>query len=485
MSLSAATTARRRVRAFAALAVATAFVAAGCRDEPLAIPAKQKPAGNAQGGDEGAGGGEGGETGVAPGYGGETGTAGTTGAVGPVGGTGGASAGTAGSGGGGGPPVNLNCGNGAIDPGEQCDDGNKLSGDGCSSTCQSACETCEKNECVNYDPDFENYYEMCYSMPGRAAGGPATGVPRDELCAAVLDCVRATNCGRRNGEFGIDFVTCYCQFEVGRQDQCNDPNFVRGPCYKEFQEASEQEGIGSTLFGLLSAFGRAVGPAYRLLSSCDKYVCRDECLPEYVDEGEVTTISADISSQPNAAGESPIGNLLADAQRAAGNTDFAFVTRQAYVAGLTFEASPYRSADASGRVLWSELQAILLGYYDGENSNAGTSLLTMTLTGQLIYDALNLQLQGASYMVSGLTYTYDAATDPPVVEVRKGGVPIERAAAYTVTVDDVVRSRSSVLVMGTNVNDLAISPQKALADYLKSLPAPVAPPATDRITRLN
>jgi cysteine-rich repeat protein len=28
------------------------------------------------------------------------------------------------------------CGNGVIEPGEQCDDGNTIGGDGCSSTCQ-------------------------------------------------------------------------------------------------------------------------------------------------------------------------------------------------------------------------------------------------------------------------------------------------------------------------------------------------------------
>src|SRR5690242_18073018 len=36
----------------------------------------------------------------------------------------------------GGPPP-ATCGNGQIDPGEQCDDGNTTSGDGCSATCQT------------------------------------------------------------------------------------------------------------------------------------------------------------------------------------------------------------------------------------------------------------------------------------------------------------------------------------------------------------
>src|ERR1700690_2640154 len=30
----------------------------------------------------------------------------------------------------------LTCGNGKLDPNEQCDDGNTVGGDGCSSTCQ-------------------------------------------------------------------------------------------------------------------------------------------------------------------------------------------------------------------------------------------------------------------------------------------------------------------------------------------------------------
>lgn len=34
------------------------------------------------------------------------------------------------------PPVTNDCGNGRLDTGEGCDDGNRNSSDGCSSTCQ-------------------------------------------------------------------------------------------------------------------------------------------------------------------------------------------------------------------------------------------------------------------------------------------------------------------------------------------------------------
>ncbi|HEX7599573.1 MAG TPA: DUF4215 domain-containing protein, partial [Polyangia bacterium] len=36
--------------------------------------------------------------------------------------------------------TDYTCGNGILDPGEGCDDGNTLSGDGCSSRCQIECD---------------------------------------------------------------------------------------------------------------------------------------------------------------------------------------------------------------------------------------------------------------------------------------------------------------------------------------------------------
>ncbi|HEX2876629.1 MAG TPA: hypothetical protein VHP33_35505, partial [Polyangiaceae bacterium] len=39
------------------------------------------------------------------------------------------------------------CGNNATEPGEECDDGNTKSGDGCTADCKSACEVCEKTYC--------------------------------------------------------------------------------------------------------------------------------------------------------------------------------------------------------------------------------------------------------------------------------------------------------------------------------------------------
>jgi cysteine-rich repeat protein len=82
----------------------------------------------------------GGDTG-SPGLGGVSGPAGAGGSGGSAGGYGGVpSGGILGQSGGAGGTVTTGkvskCGDGVIDPGEQCDDGNMVSGDGCSALCQ-------------------------------------------------------------------------------------------------------------------------------------------------------------------------------------------------------------------------------------------------------------------------------------------------------------------------------------------------------------
>lgn len=74
--------------------------------------------------------------------------------------------------------VNLDCGNGVLDSGEQCDDGNTVSGDHCSSTCMielfcgdgilTSPETCEDGNTVSNDGcsscSVETGYS-CHSLP--------------------------------------------------------------------------------------------------------------------------------------------------------------------------------------------------------------------------------------------------------------------------------------------------------------------------------
>jgi cysteine-rich repeat protein len=92
---------------------------------------------------------------------------------------------------------NPNCGNDALDPGEQCDDGNIFDGDGCGSTCtlEPACDCCLP------DPQGAPY---CNSPPCRQA-----------VCAVHPECCQVS-------------WTAACADAAGRLCSCCIPNCGNG-----------------------------------------------------------------------------------------------------------------------------------------------------------------------------------------------------------------------------------------------------------------
>ncbi len=136
----------------------------------------------------------------------------------------------------------------------------------------------------------------------------------------------------------------------------------------------------------------------------------------------VGSTTADIARTRNPAGESTLGDLIADAQRAEMDTDFAFMNPGGIRADLP-----------AGPITWGALFTA---------QPFGNVLQKMTLTGQQIYALLEQQWVGQTIprmlQISGLSYTWDASKPDgsKVVEARKGGVPLDRAASYTVTVND-------------------------------------------------
>jgi cysteine-rich repeat protein len=222
------------------------------------------------------------------------GTAGTSngmagsGSLGGSGGTGGTGAGTSGSGGTGGTkPVNL-CGNGKIDAGETCDDGNKLSGDGCSAQCQCACEACEKSEaCYSKDNHLTNlglrFYDAGYMLEGVAMSGPAANVPLKELFADALDCVRRSHCLENVAGPTIP-VKCVCANPTPEgadpteypPDCYNEATFIEGPCYNQFLDASEGDSLVNIKERMTSQ-EFALGFVYGIIEQCDMGECRTEC----------------------------------------------------------------------------------------------------------------------------------------------------------------------------------------------------------------
>jgi 5'-nucleotidase len=195
----------------------------------------------------------------------------------------------------------------------------------------------------------------------------------------------------------------------------------------------------------------------------------------------VARFTADVTRTQNPAGESQLGDLIADAQRAAMGTDFAFMNPGGIRADLLLAPTSGNAADAAGVALWGELFTI---------QPFGNSLVRLDMTGQQIYDLLNQQFAVNRFLqISGLTYTWDNALPAAsrVVEVRKDGLPIDRAATYSVTANNFIATGGdgfTVFLSGTgNVGgpiDL-----DAFIDYLEGHAQPFTAPALDRITRLN
>jgi cysteine-rich repeat protein len=416
------------------------------------------------------------------------------------------------------------CGNKVVEPPEECDDGNTVSGDGCSSTCKSACEICEKNVCPLYDfggATLDTAYDGCLHAMGTIATGDAQGAARKDVCAALVDCIHTESCGQTKG-FRVRPERCWCDLDwtsptAGATTACKleadpanptDPKkFIAGKCAQEFKEASE----GSTASDIEANFTKtsvAEGAAYRLISNCDARNCTEECLPSYFEHGTAAKLSADITALRNDAGESALGDLVADALRSAANADFAiventFIAEQEDV-DLLVDATPSRAADSRGTVLWSEARAVHIGHAPGNVQGLpditrpwNQALYKATLTGQQIYDVLS---QGNGLHVSGLTFTWDAApaATPRVIEVRKvatgspDGALLDKAAMYTVALGDQLVSPPAGtptlpaldgLTTATVV--VGVDPPEALGQYLSVQPQPVAPPTLNRIKRLN
>jgi 5'-nucleotidase len=188
----------------------------------------------------------------------------------------------------------------------------------------------------------------------------------------------------------------------------------------------------------------------------------------------IAEAAIEITKTQNAAGESALGNLIADAQRATMGTDFAFMNPGGIRADLD-----------AGDVTWGELYTI---------QPFNNYLIKMELTGQQIYDLLNQQYEPYQpydriLQVSGLTYTWDAdrPSDDRIVEIRKDGAAIDPNAVYTVTVNSFIADGGdnfSVLPQGTH-REVGPIDLDALIDYIQKLDQPFSSAIENRIERLN
>ena len=191
-----------------------------------------------------------------------------------------------------------------------------------------------------------------------------------------------------------------------------------------------------------------------------------------------------LSRMPNAAGESPLGGIIADAQLAA--------TRAASHGGavIAFTNPGGVRADIAQRGDGSVTYADLFASQPFRNQ-----LVTLTLTGKQIKDMLEQQWRDPKrprilQVSNGFSYAWDA-TRPDGARILAermslNGKPLDPAASYRVTVNNFLSVGGdgfTVLTQGT-APQTGIYDIDALQAYFQAN-SPVGPTALDRINRIN
>lgn len=185
----------------------------------------------------------------------------------------------------------------------------------------------------------------------------------------------------------------------------------------------------------------------------------------------IATATSDILRAESAAGESALGNLIADSQRAATGAQIAFMNPGGIRADLF-----------GGEVTWGELFTI---------QPFGNSLVTLDLTGQQIVTLLNQQWAPPQTFprilkTSGISYVWDPsipATEDRIVSVLVDGQPLDLQATYRVVVNNFIAAGGdnfTVLTSGLNPvgGDVDLD---ALINYVKALPQPFGAAIEGRI----
>lgn len=199
-------------------------------------------------------------------------------------------------------------------------------------------------------------------------------------------------------------------------------------------------------------------------------------------------ISADV---PSTGTESPMGDLIADAQLAYGKrldpeTDLALMNPGGVRAGLTYAA---KGTEGDGVVTYAE------GFTVQPFSN---TVNLQDFTGAQLLKVLQEQVSGSNTASpkilqpsTGLTYTLDltkTGADRIVVDsVKLNGTAVDPAATYRVATNSFLAGGGDgFTTLGQGTGDLVGGDDlAALVDYLtanSSAAGPIAPPAANRIT---
>lgn len=189
---------------------------------------------------------------------------------------GGAAAGKGGGGGGGGAAGGApatTCGNGTKDPGEDCDDGNLLDFDGCSSVCKAKCESC-LDTFYGGTEDYEFFLDLYRNSMVPALEGPAQGVARSKLAQDLARCIVKSECILNDP---IPQGACLCGTASNVECEAEKSD---SPCLAAFGSAAEGKDY-ATITARLTNFTLAVGWAVELtLLQGSRGYCVNACKEE-------------------------------------------------------------------------------------------------------------------------------------------------------------------------------------------------------------
>jgi len=203
----------------------------------------------------------------------------------------------------------------------------------------------------------------------------------------------------------------------------------------------------------------------------------------------VGTTTADLIVLPNPAGESSMGDVIADAQHEATKSNGA-VAAFMNIGGVRADiiAAQSSGGEAAGAITYGEAFTV---------QPFGNTLMTITLTGDQIHTMLEQQWQlvgnaekAAILQVSdGFTYTWDSAkpigSRVDAQSIKIAGVLVQPAAMYRVTVNAFLADGGDgfkILKSGTDRVAGGLDLDALLA--LFTARAPLTPPPSTRITRL-
>ena len=243
---------------------------------------------------------------------------------------------------------------------------------------------------------------------------------------------------------------------------------------------------------LVDRTNASISPHATIKGMVDRYAALAAPLANRV----VGRVTADVTTAVTPAGESALGNLIADAQleatRDSGHAVIAFMNSGGIRADLPF--SPTATGLADGQVTYGELFSA---------QPFGNSLVTMTLTGAQLKILLEEQFKGCTLdfppgknlgrvgnqilqVSEGFTYTWNPAgtacekVDPASIKIN--GVEVVPAQRYRVTTNSFLVDGGDQLYEFTRGTDRVGGPQDidALAAYFAAHPS-VSPNQVERI----